>query len=472
MCDGLGRQFSYSCPNTTLFQQRMLICDHWYMVNCSKSELDYSANLLIGQKDKPFVDDSSENPYHRTPRPDLETHPYAPRFQNDYRQAKSQFGTSKNLVGADTENTTNGQYFLPSHWSTHYTKEITTPLPFVNKKYSKIEKAPFRNEQKKVSKIQGITKGVEKKDITTPSRFTLPPFVPKLASSERPQEKFTRNTNEGTFQGFSKLPTTESPSTQFTRNNQATFQGFITTTPNIPTRSDQIGLPNPSKLLQPPRLNINFENRFKPSEFKPIIEQKKTTPFDSQISNSFKSPLPTLVSQKPTEKTPKIPTPSISTNEVEPPSLFYQPPKLTYNFESESSTMDPETFYKLIPSKDLQPPKIKSRIDDVSTIIDSTTTSKTVTKKDTAVDLATLVTKDSDTKWKDLRQMFFIPEYEFPLDLGSRPSYDSGVSSFQVRQAPPNPEIRPKTVDTKCDPKCDPAFLIPGTCKPCVMIRR
>lgn len=49
MCDGLGRQFSYSCPNTTLFQQRMLICDHWYMVNCSKAEKDYDANLLIGE---------------------------------------------------------------------------------------------------------------------------------------------------------------------------------------------------------------------------------------------------------------------------------------------------------------------------------------------------------------------------------------------------------------------------------------
>lgn len=50
MCDGLGRQFSYSCPNTTLFQQRMLICDHWYMVNCSKAESNYNANLLIGKR--------------------------------------------------------------------------------------------------------------------------------------------------------------------------------------------------------------------------------------------------------------------------------------------------------------------------------------------------------------------------------------------------------------------------------------
>ncbi|KAJ8952664.1 hypothetical protein NQ318_020979 [Aromia moschata] len=74
MCDGLGRQFSYSCPNATLFQQRMLVCDHWYMVNCSRSEDDYNANLLIGSK-QPFVDDSGTQTYHRTPRPDLLSHP-------------------------------------------------------------------------------------------------------------------------------------------------------------------------------------------------------------------------------------------------------------------------------------------------------------------------------------------------------------------------------------------------------------
>ncbi|XP_014270402.3 uncharacterized protein [Halyomorpha halys] len=57
MCGEGQRQYSYMCPNTTLFHQRMLICAHWYQVNCSRSELDYSANLLIGQRDKPFVPD-------------------------------------------------------------------------------------------------------------------------------------------------------------------------------------------------------------------------------------------------------------------------------------------------------------------------------------------------------------------------------------------------------------------------------
>nr|ATU82869.1 secreted Chitin-binding peritrophin-like protein [Pristhesancus plagipennis] len=57
MCGEGGRQYSYTCPNTTLFHQRMLICAHWYQVNCNRSMADYSANLLIGQRDKPFVED-------------------------------------------------------------------------------------------------------------------------------------------------------------------------------------------------------------------------------------------------------------------------------------------------------------------------------------------------------------------------------------------------------------------------------
>lgn len=102
MCDESGRKFTYACPNTTLFQQRMLVCDHWFMVNCSKAENDYSANLLIGntsntmtnlhsfingwfsilgQKDKPFVGEG-EN-VERTPRPDLKDKPYSADYSGE-----------------------------------------------------------------------------------------------------------------------------------------------------------------------------------------------------------------------------------------------------------------------------------------------------------------------------------------------------------------------------------------------------
>lgn len=96
MCDGLGRQFSHSCPNTTLFQQRMLVCDHWYMVNCSKSENDYKANLLIGQRDKPFVSEFEHEL--RTPRPDLSDQPYSSDYSGD--SFRSQFKVSAAIQNA------------------------------------------------------------------------------------------------------------------------------------------------------------------------------------------------------------------------------------------------------------------------------------------------------------------------------------------------------------------------------------
>ncbi|XP_024081237.1 uncharacterized protein LOC112126419 [Cimex lectularius] len=67
MCGEGGRQYSYACPNTTLFHQRMLICAHWYQVNCTRSPEDYHANLLIGQRDKLFVEDISASEFNSLP---------------------------------------------------------------------------------------------------------------------------------------------------------------------------------------------------------------------------------------------------------------------------------------------------------------------------------------------------------------------------------------------------------------------
>ncbi|KAF4528433.1 hypothetical protein B566_EDAN013438 [Ephemera danica] len=55
MCEAGGRKFSYRCPEQTLFQQRMMVCDHWFMVDCKTSALHYAANLLLGDKTKLFI---------------------------------------------------------------------------------------------------------------------------------------------------------------------------------------------------------------------------------------------------------------------------------------------------------------------------------------------------------------------------------------------------------------------------------
>lgn len=434
MCDGLGRQFSYSCPNTTLFQQRMLICDHWYMVNCSKSELDYNANLLIGQRDKPFVEDSSEHPYHRTPRPDLLEQPYAPRYQDDaYRQGRAQSLSAAihNLVGVATEDededgiptgknytTDRPQYFLPSHWSTEYGKGITTPLtPKTVKDVGKIQKTvPFSKNP-----VTNAGKTPPPSVQFDPKRFKVTKSAPPPLSTAALKQNADRKID------------------------------IVTNKVNVISRADSQNeaSASPSTLALPP--------------FVPKVRGSTSPPL--QIDNVSDKDLPS------------------------PPSMFYEPPKLSSSINIESTTMDPLTFYKLVPSKELLPPVLRQRSDDdrrpnsqkssplkTSNPPVTTTTQKTVSKKDTDDDKVTDKTM-TDRRWKELRQMFFIPEYDFPLEAGPRPSYESVLSSFQVNPAPPSPEMKfregaQSSGPNAACPKCDPAFLVPGTCKPCVMIRR
>ncbi|XP_042224106.1 mucin-2-like [Homarus americanus] len=49
MCDTREKQYSYLCPNHTLFNQKFMVCDHWYMVNCSSSQEFYDLNHHIGE---------------------------------------------------------------------------------------------------------------------------------------------------------------------------------------------------------------------------------------------------------------------------------------------------------------------------------------------------------------------------------------------------------------------------------------
>lgn len=96
---------------------------------------------------------------------------------------------------------------------------------------------------------------------------------------------------------------------------------------------------------------------------------------------------------------------------ITPPSKFYQPPKFTLPPQTESRT---------------------SR-DNIENQPQAATIANTSVKP--KKDAAKIV--HSEKEWKDLRKMFRIPDYEFPLDVVSRPNYGEGPSSFQV-----NPFVR------------------------------
>lgn len=64
---------------------------------------------------------------------------------------------------------------------------------------------------------------------------------------------------------------------------------------------------------------------------------------------------------------------------------------------------------------------------------------------------------------------YFVPDYVFPLDK-EHPGYesDNAQTSFQVNVARPGRASYGE--NPKC-PQCHPAYLIPGTCEPCIVER-
>uniref|UniRef100_A0A182N4I4 Chitin-binding type-2 domain-containing protein n=1 Tax=Anopheles dirus TaxID=7168 RepID=A0A182N4I4_9DIPT len=196
MCDGLGRQFSYACPNTTLFQQRMLICDHWYMVNCSKAESNYAANLLIGQRDKPFSS--------------------APAPQNAIFdvQGRSRSGTStvagKGQSEKRTTVTSNAEIFqesasnhgLPIHWGTRFAEE-DTPRPNGTQPGPAASGPKTKRDEEKNESRRTIAITTSERPVTAtvkvPSRRYEPPFSPteyqQRTSAEQPAPTADSNLN-------------------------------------------------------------------------------------------------------------------------------------------------------------------------------------------------------------------------------------------------------------------------------------
>ncbi|EEZ97929.1 cuticular protein analogous to peritrophins 1-C precursor [Tribolium castaneum] len=381
MCDGLGRQFSYTCPNATLFQQRMLICDHWYMVNCSKSVDDYTANLRIGHKEMPFVDDNEANPYHRTPRPDLLSHPSQSEYDIIYRTGRAQLGTNLNLVGAEsdpknstTSTTDEPAYSLPSHWSTEYNKQVTTTKP------------------KPAKKGKPTTVRV---NYQSNYKATTPVFPQSVEVTEAPDLEL--------------VP--PSGSTESSVNFESRFKA---TTPVFPLSVDVTEAPNLGLLPPLPyQLNdtkpnenlvvstVNFESKF-----------KATTPVYPKSVE--------LTSEEPSEVgvLPPKDTNSTETDVVPPLSIDFEPPVVDSNFKpgDHSEEIPPE-----LPSKFYQPPKFEPDYTELAKLKGG-------------------FKALSSGEWEDLRKKFLIPDYEFPLETVSRPSYDSVLSSFQVGPVPSEKE--------------------------------
>ncbi|XP_063709408.1 uncharacterized protein LOC134837941 [Culicoides brevitarsis] len=202
MCDGQGRQFTNICPNATLFQQRMLICDHWYMVDCDRAESNYDANLLIGQRDLPFV--TEEERFHeiRTPRPDILDRPYAPDYSGESfrKNFKNPFPSPQNSIDPIPQlrqpkpfSVPNQDIFLESE-SSHGAKPVhvqaSNIIDDIKKtiKENNVEQTLTTAESRTDSKGLTSVTSENPKAIVPPSKYYSPPFLEPIYNREYTEE--------------------------------------------------------------------------------------------------------------------------------------------------------------------------------------------------------------------------------------------------------------------------------------------
>ncbi|XP_047517579.1 uncharacterized protein LOC125057748 [Pieris napi] len=457
MCDGLGRQFSYSCPNTTLFQQRMLVCDHWYMVNCSNSENDYDANLLIGQRDKPFV--SEEEMRQRTPRPDILSVPPNTNYYDGLRESESKFSIhpGNSIVGiADSISNTNNNgldsdkqnYRPPSSWSTGIGQRSTTPRSINKKQYNAnndlntdFTSNVFGNKQNNGDNIfqSTVQTPVTETTLSPPSQDLSLPFLPK--SNDGANQLDIRMTDKDPVYNFINRFDPNSPDTNLA--TPMTKSQILDINKQLPSGQAS------SEEDRSSRGNKNYGNKFN------VVRDEKKKGEQDQ------SRIDTINSKLHTDK-------SVATNSVPEPNRNLVPPKLEFPAQSLTTTMGPPIYYQwkwAVPAFDLEPPK-------VGNFTLTGTSKKSPGKRPFSSVRSTTEAADPTPSSYNTEyniSSYFVPDYVFPLD-GPHPGYgdEDAQTSFQVEVSRPGRSSYGENTDC---PQCHPAYLNPGTCEPCIVKR-
>ncbi|RVE55102.1 hypothetical protein evm_000469 [Chilo suppressalis] len=467
MCDGLGRQFSYTCPNTTLFQQRMLICDHWYMVNCSKSESDYDANLLIGQRDKPFV--SEEDMRRRTPRPDILSVPPNNNYYDGLREAESKYPIhpGNSIVGiADTISTSNNNgldsakqnYRPPSSWSTG-TGVRNTPSQDQDNLTGAASQEPLPTFQTTpddsfaqntrhptpppINPLPTKTRPVLSVDLS-------PPFPDKTETESHNSEEYdidvrVKTTTDSVY-NFIKRFDPNSPDSHKTAMSRSEIINLNKHLPEGQISSEEVDN-NKNKIAQNDINNVNHVHDKGPSEESRFntVNLKPTTAATTSVEDNDES-----------------------SNIIPTPDRNLLPPKKDFS-DLPSTTMGPPVYYEwkwAVPAFDLEPPKFSN------TTNNETSEPKAIKGRSpfSSVTRPTPTTVDptpSNTEYNI--SSYFVPDYVFPLDK-PHPGYEdeNAQTSFQVKIGRTG---RASFGENPACPQCHPAYLKPGTCEPCIVNR-
>jgi len=507
MCDESGRQYTNRCPNATLFQQRMLICDHWYMVKCESSEKDYKANLLIGQKDALFVREDENVHEFRTPRPDLFDRPYSTDYSGESfkRLFKQSFQPYQNEITIEQPKEftkrkfASNEVFLESE-SAHSARPIHEQANNIIQEIHKTYKESTTSTVDPISSLietqtetniaENIVVTERRHDVVPPSRYYTPPFlepVYNLEYNDTSESKVDRRQSSGTskqadkhdFKAFDSILKAVQNATfddydfsKYFRNSS-----YTTKAPKKPTTI--------RNRTQKPLNQNTFRAPTNPSPF----TTKRTTRRPTTTQTPRPRARPTVRLSIPTLP-PTIPTPAalidvaqsaqpfsrplsvVSSNSIQKPSDQLLPPfeELTHHDEV---TLGPPIYYEWkakMPSLDILPPLL-----DEDALGAHSQTTRSISETNVPENsLEGALMNLMKTNYAALKEKFSIPTFDFPLESEvARTGYEKeeAVNSFQLR-IPKDVSNEEWYGENSACPECHPAFLRSGSCEPCVRIKQ
>lgn len=397
---------------------------------------------------------------------------------------------------------------------------------FQNNNRKTTVKEPTQQTQNSFDHTNKVNAFNNNADSNLPSKFLNPPFafdssLEKASSFKSTTVKSIASFNNDFLSDFQPPLSSESSEEGSLRNdlqnNEDAVINFIKrfnteVTPN----KGQDNQPNPFQFTSGDSVNGPFHNGFE------IQTSSETAGFATQQSNNQISITPPQTAQA--APSPKPPAQTVFTPQAK---IFTTPPQVQQNdntnkiesslstfnsnintnvptlspdllppFENEysdaaSTTMGPIIYYEwkeAAPVMDLQPPlpdnvnnkdniqkrgeqdtKVEGKPDFAKPRPATIKPVNQVTERSTPDQ----TTSEGNTDFKV--SSYFVPDYVFPLDK-EHPGYeeDDALTSFQVKipHTIDNNEAHPYYGENAQCPQCHPSFVVPGTCKPCVMIRR
>ncbi|XP_063585174.1 mucin-5AC-like [Penaeus indicus] len=473
MCDTLEKQYSYLCPNYTLFNQKFMVCDHWYMVNCSSATTFYDLNHHIGEvPDKKEGQGAGANAIH-----DGGEGP--PEKASPGKEPKS----SPAAVVSKAPGTPATKPTFPTTVSSN--QQRTTPRPAPSTSQTPADASPPPRSPTTTSgpsPASEIFKGPRlptkldsrvdipflQTTLTAPSSPMVPAFV-----ARDPVSKFSFTSNREEASSFDPIELQDIVFRPLVaRPKNRTISTDLVPPPMLkPLFATASPLDQRARTSTPDDFAVSLNStasggfQIPSTHFQPPIRESDVTlnPRGRESSVSFTPPKigASVIPHSPTLGAPAI-----------PPSVFLEPPP-AFPVRFDFGTAPPPRGQRLNPQP---PPRMKQEAP-------TPLASRTGLLRPLHTPVSSVPVEAMHFSSARGNRDFFIPSEGLTLpaeDLSIVSENSLGESHnhhthdhdhmTMVFPADPNEEFAALKLNPEC-PRCHPAFLKPGQCTPCVLIR-